>query len=824
MSAQRLQRSSTFEETSHGTILIRERDFRGRRLPEHQHPSLGSKPAHHRGHGLSPVRREADVFKDDQETEKVEDVAAGHRDLFRRFNSDPEAMANPYPHLERDSSVLKRDDKDQSTFLHEIAKMNSRGMKPHWEAGIYKIIPWVVTRDPDLLDQMDDSCALEYASKKCVKVVYCLLNLLLDARTEEMLRQECYGTACPVDPRHPLIVFLKETTSGETAAGCPHSLKSSLLGYHTILDAKLRKAAMNAEVNKPSIYHIIDSYCAHPNRDVVEKLIRLSGKDILSAPVGNKRQLLLHLATIVDVCPKALYGQERDHRTAYQQLLRYSAEQKTPTDGTGAQLRQTLIESIREACIGDTNGTHNEKLQFLYPPGMSESSIERKINLDLGQHRPIGRNYVNAIIEERFDKFRFETCLSYVCLPPRKHETSESGGRGETDFLDTCEPVFKFFEKKGVKKIFEITVNDLIGPFHSDRSIVELTRNETILEAAPDVKTVVLHSSGNYSTLQGWACKHGLVKLQKLRSVHVVIHKGPEDDASLHNYQAHFQTRLQRRFDKESRRVEVIVKLNDEILTKAADSRDHGREELAGRAKKKPIVKVALIDDGIDPEKTRFRVQEGRTFDEDGDTGLDHYYVDPGRHGTIMGRLISKMCPDNIDIISMSWTIPAKSSNPQDTESFQMAIADAVKQKKPVFCALRESEDALIAQGFYPVALGQVFRIGSATKTGNLVKTQSGDEKSVQFILPGLEVLLDNEEEIRTHNESYVATALAAGLAALILFCADLVDQNTATMNHSNIEGRGQTLRNIAKMTKVFETMSRESNQGKFPEVFQNRS
>jgi hypothetical protein len=60
----------------------------------------------------------------------------------------------------------------------------------------------------------------------------------------------------------------------------------------------------------------------------------------------------------------------------------------------------------------------------------------------------------------------------------------------------------------------------------------------------------------------------------------------------------------------------------------------------------KPIVEVALIDDGIDPEKTRFRVQEGRTFDENGDTGLDNYYVDPGYHGTIMGRLVSKMCPE----------------------------------------------------------------------------------------------------------------------------------------------------------------------------------
>ena len=58
------------------------------------------------------------------------------------------------------------------------------------------------------------------------------------------------------------------------------------------------------------------------------------------------------------------------------------------------------------------------------------------------------------------------------------------------------------------------------------------------------------------------------------------------------------------------------------------------------------VVKVALIDDGIDPEKTTFKVTEGRTFNEDGDTGLDNYYVDPGRHGTIMGRLITKICPN----------------------------------------------------------------------------------------------------------------------------------------------------------------------------------
>jgi hypothetical protein len=81
----------------------------------------------------------------------------------------------------------------------------------------------------------------------------------------------------------------------------------------------------------------------------VEQLVRLSGPEIISSPVGHKRQLLLHLAvskfdkpkqqdrealedfkhiikTIVDACPKALYGKDCNERTAYQVLLQYSED------------------------------------------------------------------------------------------------------------------------------------------------------------------------------------------------------------------------------------------------------------------------------------------------------------------------------------------------------------------------------------------------------------------------------------------------------------------------------------------------------------------
>lgn len=172
----------------------------------------------------------------------------------------------------------------------------------------------------------------------------------------------------------------------------------------------------------------------------------------------------------------------------------------------------------------------------------------------------------------------------------------------------------------------------------------------------------------------------------------------------------------------------------------------------------------------------------------------------------------------NVDIISMSWTIPAKDPNTEEIDGLKRAIAEANKHNKLLFGALRESEDALIEDGFYPVGLPQVFKIGSATRTGNLVKTHSGDGRNVQFILPGLEVFMDLDEEVLTLNGSSIATALASGLAALILFCADLVDMDDADSGNS-VRGLGRRLREFESMEGAFENMSHKSNEKKFPEV-----
>jgi len=59
----------------------------------------------------------------------------------------------------------------------------------------------------------------------------------------------------------------------------------------------------------------------------------------------------------------------------------------------------------------------------------------------------------------------------------------------------------------------------------------------------------------------------------------------------------------------------------------------------------KSSVKVALIDDGIDPVEMKFKVVDGKSFSADDDASEDNYYVEAGPHGTVMANLIFKMCP-----------------------------------------------------------------------------------------------------------------------------------------------------------------------------------
>lgn len=102
------------------------------------------------------------------------------------------------------------------------------------------------------------------------------------------------------------------------------------------------------------------------------------------------------------------------------------------------------------------------------------------------------------------------------------------------------------------------------------------------------------------------------------------------------------------------------------------------------------------------------------------------------------------------------------------------------------------------------------FRIGAADAMGN-VKKQVGDQDKLDFILPGHDVVIDQWydadvkkdafNEFEAHSGSSVATALAAGLAALIVECVRLgvihTTQNSDRQHDPSISITNQDLKKI---------------------------
>ncbi|KAK1636424.1 hypothetical protein BDP81DRAFT_481135 [Colletotrichum phormii] len=212
-------------------------------------------------------------------------------------------------------------------------------------------------------------------------------------------------------------------------------------------------------------------------------------------------------------------------------------------------------------------------------------------------------------------------------------------------------------------------------------------------------------------------------------------------------------------------------------------------------------VVVALIDDGVDCCDATFsgRVIEGKTFDYQ-DRSVGQYYISAKGHGTEMSRMILKVCPmasiysirlkthtspdkglstidavsaalaieaaleKNATIISMSWTLPVPSEGSEEKRLLYLVLERACNQNVLMFCS---SPDQISAAPHYPSAFrrSRFFLIGAAHDDGS-VYGHAG--KNNDFIFPGVNVNTSSGSE---STGSSIATALAAGLAAMITYC-----------------------------------------------------
>ncbi|KAF3056360.1 hypothetical protein GL218_06641 [Daldinia childiae] len=145
---------------------------------------------------------------------------------------------------------------------------------------------------------------------------------------------------------------------------------------------------------------------------------------------------------------------------------------------------------------------------------------------------------------------------------------------------------------------------------------------------------------------------------------------------------------------------------------------------------------------------------------------------------------------EDVDIISMSWSIKAMASNQDNKEGttepiaigrLRGAIDEAKKNKIIMFCSASDNiGTASKANLPFTQAPNYIFRIGAADHLGQ-PDAASEDTSAINYYFPGNKVADSwNPRSLKTveyHDGSSIATALAAGLASLIMYCVLIVER-----------------------------------------------
>ncbi|EAA34359.1 subtilisin-like protein [Neurospora crassa] len=400
--------------------------------------------------------------------------------------------------------------------------------------------------------------------------------------------------------------------------------------------------------------------------------------------------------------------------------------------------------------------------------------------------------------EEEFQRLmstlKFHDVLQYVELPGLRigtPSTTDLDGVNENEQKGrkNLAWVFEKLRSNGVQKVLRVSVDDTLLPPHSDEVIEDSLKpmeveiwdwkkidlcSEVIFNAAPMVREVYLYCSGNNAILRSWSDEGGLKRLSHLKRVYVDV---------------------KMEFRK--------------LLIDAENNYDTGTTKKVWEMIETPI-KVALIDDGVDIMKldlTPAQCLGGRTFcprSGPHDMCKNHpHYISSAGHGTIMAEAILEVCPrasllvlkledlpskngnreittqsavkaikkavqKRVDIISMSWTIDVDESDPAKND-LEEAITSASKLGILMFCSAKDN--GADNRQTYPAkaASEKIFKIGAALESG-VADEWVGDLRLLDFTFPGSK----KEYNGMTIFGSSIATAYAAGLVALILYCVQV--------------------------------------------------
>ncbi|PYI33496.1 hypothetical protein BP00DRAFT_117362 [Aspergillus indologenus CBS 114.80] len=407
---------------------------------------------------------------------------------------------------------------------------------------------------------------------------------------------------------------------------------------------------------------------------------------------------------------------------------------------------------------------------------------------------------------------------------------------------------------------------------------------DTIISVALDVREVYLYWSGNNAVLRGWSDHGGLAQLKSLRTVHLHVSQGLETAERTKRNVNQFRSRLAAlrpdiHIKMEEHRPERSTNLTGPSVEGVREQQVEHRhrwltcmdnfadfiQNIRPPTGWKEDVRVALIDDGVDiEEKTlRGKIIGGRSFcPRDYAQNLQRsFYVSGSGHGTVMASLICRVCPTaklfvvklaehvsenstrqitaksaakavraaidrQVHIISMSWTIERNEQNAADIRDLEAAIGAAANAGILMFCAANDQGAALDVS--FPAACANtknIFKIGAAEASGAVWKWV-GDAAAVDFIFPGHKVVKERPndapiDKCQTLTGSSVATAIASGLAALILYCMELSYVQTQAVNQPGKMDHFEGLQRHERMREAFTAIGTTQSSGnKYIEVW----
>ncbi|KAF4468899.1 intracellular serine protease [Fusarium albosuccineum] len=226
-------------------------------------------------------------------------------------------------------------------------------------------------------------------------------------------------------------------------------------------------------------------------------------------------------------------------------------------------------------------------------------------------------------------------------------------------------------------------------------------------------------------------------------------------------------------------------------------------------------VVLALIDDGVDKFDIGLssQVLEGKSFDFH-DERVRPPFLSAKGHGTVMASMILRVCP-----MAKVYPIRLKTYNNANGKS----TIDAKYAAQAIQAALDKNAAIISMSWTLPMANGKddtkdqrkfteldypsgpwrdhFFRIGAAHSNGTVFQWTHDD--GITYVFPGVDVIQDqarssslkqaSEKEVASRVKdltgSSVATALGAGLAAMVIYCvkASILAAKTASQNKAAI-------------------------------------